>query len=220
MRRKNKATEEALLDSGATSSFVQSEQDVQLTGTSDKLVRAADGGLMPASSTGLLALTNLRKGAREALVVPGLKPKALMSVSPLANNGYTTIFHPHKQGVTVHDTDSFTLTLKSPPVLQGCRNNAGLWTVPLTFQTTNSQRQHVDEAALNVYDLPSTKEVVRFLHAALGFPTKATLLTAARNGNLVTFPGLTPDNINRHFPRVRRNPKRPHETDTTGSTVN
>ena len=124
--RENKATEEALLDSGATSSFVQSEQDVQLTGKSDKMVRAANGGLMPARSTGLLALTKLREGAQEALVVPGLKPKALLSVSPLANNGYTTIFHPHKQGVTVHDADSFSLTLKSPPVLQGCRNEAGL----------------------------------------------------------------------------------------------
>jgi hypothetical protein len=58
----------------------------------------------------------------------------------------------------------------------------------------------VAETALNVYELPSTKEVVRFLHAALGYPTKATLLTAAQRGNLVTFPGLTPENINRHFP--------------------
>jgi hypothetical protein len=99
VHRKNKATEEALLDSGAKSSFMQSAQDVQLTGKPDKLVRAADGGLMPASSTGLLALTKLREGAREALVVPGLKPKALMSVSPIANNGYITIFHPYKQGV-------------------------------------------------------------------------------------------------------------------------
>jgi hypothetical protein len=51
-----------------------------------------------------------------------------------------------------------------------------------------------------VYELPSTKEVVRFLHAALGFPPKATLLTAARNGNLVTFPGMTPENISKYFP--------------------
>ena len=126
MRRSNKAVEDALLDSGATISFVQSAHDMKLTGTSNKLVRAADGGLMPARSTGLLALTKLREGAQEALVVPGLKPKALMSVSPLANNGYTTIFHPYQQVVTVHDADSFDLTLTSPPVLQGCRNMAGL----------------------------------------------------------------------------------------------
>ena len=41
---------------------------------------------------------------------------------------------------------------------------------------------------------------MRFLHAALGNPTQATLLTAAQHGNLVTFPGMTPQNISRHFP--------------------
>eukprot|EP00956_Cyclotella_meneghiniana_P037733 scaffold143603_cov33-Cyclotella_meneghiniana.AAC.1 len=155
---------------------------------------------MQASSTALLGLNKLRAGAREALVVPELKPTALMSVSPLANNGYTTIFHPYQEGVTVHDANSFSLTLNSPPVLQGCRNDAGLWTVPLKDDATISPSLDIDEAAMNVYELPSTKEVVRFLHAALGFPTKATLLTAAKNGNLVTFPGLTPENINKHFP--------------------
>eukprot|EP00804_Cyclotella_cryptica_P017725 CCRYP_001166-RA/>CCRYP_001166-RA protein AED:0.39 eAED:0.39 QI:0/0/0/1/0/0.25/4/0/603 len=168
--------------------------------------KAPDGGLMPASSTGLLALTTLRQGAREALVVPGLKPKALMSVSPLANNGYTTIFHPHDEGVTVHDTGSFNLTLNSPPVLQGCRNGAGLWTVPLVGDATISQSLNVEETALSVYDLPSTREVVRFLHAALGFPQRR-YSPQLRSGNLVTFPGLTPDNVNRHFPSQAK-PKR------------
>ena len=152
---------------------------------------------MQASSTALLSLNKLRTGAQEALVVPDLKPTALMSVSPLANNGYTS---PYNEGVTVHDANSFKLTLMSPPVLQGCRNAAGLWTVPLNDEAALSPSLNVDEAAMNVYELPSTKEVVRFLHAALGFPTKATLLTAAKNGNLVTFPGLTPENINKHFP--------------------
>ncbi len=155
---------------------------------------------MQASSTALLDLSKLRTEAREAIVVPGLNTKALLSVSPLANAGYTTIFHPHKQGVTVHDKDSFKLIFKEPPVLQGCRNEAGLWTVPLNDAATISQSLDIDEAAMNVYDLPSTKEVVRFLHASLGFPTEPTLLTAARKGNLVTFPGLTPENITKHFP--------------------
>jgi len=37
-------------------------------------------------------------------------------------------------------------------------------------------------------------------HPSLGHPTQATLLTAAQHGNLVTFPGMTPQNISRHFP--------------------
>ncbi len=53
---------------------------------------------------------------------------------------------------------------------------------------------------MNVYELTSTKEVVRFQHAALGFPTKATLLTAICHNNLVTFPGLTSKNVNKFFP--------------------
>jgi hypothetical protein len=53
---------------------------------------------------------------------------------------------------------------------------------------------------MNVYELPTTKEVVRFLHAVLGFQTRATLLTAAQNGNLVTFPGLTVEDILKHCP--------------------
>ena len=93
-RKKKRKEEDALLDSAATSTFVQSEQGLTITGKSHKVVVAADGGFMPASSTGLLDLNKLRPGAREAIVVPGLKTKALMSVSPLANNGYTTIFHP------------------------------------------------------------------------------------------------------------------------------
>ena len=79
--------------------------------------------------------------------------------------------------------------------------------VPIADEATISQSLDVHESANGVYELPSTKEVVRFLHAALGFPTKATLLTAAKHGNLVTFPGLTPENISRHFPESKETQK-------------
>ena len=49
--------------------------------------------------------------------------------------------------------------------------------------------------------------MVRFLHAALGFPTKATLLAAARNGYLVTFPGLSEENLSKHFPESNETAK-------------
>jgi hypothetical protein len=57
-----------------------------------------------------------------------------------------------------------------------------------------------NEQAMNAYDLPSMKVMVQFLHAALGFPTTATLLTAIHHKNLVTFPGLTTNNVNKFFP--------------------
>ena len=72
--------------------------------------------------------------------------------------------------------------------------------VPTADEPAISPCLDTAETAMGVYELPSTKEVVRFLHAALGHPTQATLLTAAQHGNLVTFPALTPQNILRHFP--------------------
>jgi len=90
-----------------------------------------------------------------------------MSVRQLADQGYATIFHPYLQGATIHDNDSFKLVTNKPPLLQEWQDNGGLWTVPLA-----------EEKALSIYELPSTKEVIRFEHAALGFPTKHTLLDA------------------------------------------
>ncbi len=60
---------------------------------------------------------------------------------------------------------------------------------------------------MNVYKLPLTKEVVQFQYAALGFPTKAMLLTTIRHKNLVTFPGMTSKNINKFFPESNETQK-------------
>lgn len=53
-----------------------------------------------------------------------------------------------------------------------------------------------------MYDMPSTKEAVKFLLAALGLPTKATMLTAACHDNLVTLQGVTTNAISKHFPEL------------------
>ncbi len=45
-------------------------------------------------------------------------------------------------------------------------------------------------------------EVIRILHDPLEYPTQATLFTAAKHGNLITFPGLIPENISRHSSKL------------------
>lgn len=50
---------------------------------------------------------------------------------------------------------------------------------------------NISEQEMNIYDLPFTQEVIKFLHTAPGFPTKATLGASANNGNLITFLGIT-----------------------------
>jgi hypothetical protein len=90
----NAAIEEALIDSGASCTLIQSAQGMKLTGPSNRRVVTAGGQVLEASNTALLPTTKLSVGAREAHVLDGLKPKALLSVKTLADNGYTTIFHP------------------------------------------------------------------------------------------------------------------------------
>eukprot|EP00804_Cyclotella_cryptica_P005331 CCRYP_020409-RA/>CCRYP_020409-RA protein AED:0.39 eAED:0.39 QI:0/-1/0/1/-1/1/1/0/334 len=54
---------------------------------------------------------------------------------------------------------------------------------------------------LNVYKLPSIEQTIRYLHAAAGYPTKNTWLTAIRHGNYSTWPLITIKNVNKHFPQ-------------------
>ena len=69
--------------------------------------------------TALLPLMQLKGRAQEAVIIPKLLMKALMSVKQLADQGYVKTFHPYSQGVTVHDNDDFKLITSKPPLLQG-----------------------------------------------------------------------------------------------------
>ncbi len=189
-----------MLDSGTSKTFVNSQRGLQLTGPSNKVVITAGGTKLHAPNTALLSTRALSKGAREAVVIPGMSQQALMRVSTLANNGYTTVFLPGQQGVDVFRADNVVISSTAPPALQGWQDSRGLWMVPIVDDPTISPSIDVAETAMSVYKLPSTKEAVQFLHAELGHPPRATLLTSAQHGNIITFPCMTPENILQHLP--------------------
>jgi hypothetical protein len=142
-------------------------------------------------------MTQLPDEARITHILPNLQ-ESLLSVSVLADNGCTTIFHPHQGGVTVHGPNGVKINVTKEALLQGWRDPDGLWRVPLANVSSDSAMHTIAldrpaplVAVNNVYKLPSTEKAVQFLHRALGFSTKATMLAAARNGNLTTFPRLT-----------------------------
>jgi hypothetical protein len=56
------------------------------------------------------------------------------------------------------------------------------------------------EAASNIYSLASIPQAIKYLHAAACFPMKNTWVKAIKNGNYVSWPGLTVDAVNIHFP--------------------
>jgi hypothetical protein len=149
-----------MLDSGASKTFVNSQGGLQLTGPSNKVVVPTGGTKLHASNTVLLLTRALSKGAKEAVVIPEMSQQALMSMSTLANNGYTTVFLPGKQGVDVFRADNVVISSTTPPALQGWQDGRGLWMVPIVDDPTISPSIDVAETAMSMYKLPSTKEVV------------------------------------------------------------
>ena len=85
----------AVLDSGATSTFIKPEHGAEPTGEkSTKIVRIPNGQSMQASEKAMLPNKKLRDKVRECDILPGLHKDSLVSVEKLADAGYYTIFMP------------------------------------------------------------------------------------------------------------------------------
>jgi hypothetical protein len=39
----------------------------------------------------------------------------------MAEEGYTTMFHPEEEGVTMHKPGTLTIAMTKSPILQGCK---------------------------------------------------------------------------------------------------
>jgi hypothetical protein len=141
----------------------------------------------------------LRPAAREMIIVPGLH-LTLVSVTKLADAGYTTVFS--KKGVAIYDDHTTTITDNKPPVLEADRcNHTGLWKLPLHPEGIAANREPPHNEAINViFDLPSTRQNLLWYHAVAGFPPKKTFVRAVHNGNYATWPKLTVQLIHKYMP--------------------
>ncbi len=185
-----------VIDSGATSHFCSKDLDLPEEGKSSKSVHLPNGNtLVQMTKKTSLPFQKLSKKAREAHVLPHLQ-QSLMSVNILSEEGYTTIFHPENKEVTVHKKGTLTITTSNPPVLQGCKEKGdNLWTV--------SANEEGEEESNNVYNLPSTKQSICYLHALAGFPVESKWIKAIKAGNYVTWPGTHSRGSAQTFPRIR-----------------
>jgi phosphopantetheinyl transferase (holo-ACP synthase) len=57
------------------------------------------------------------------------------------------------------------------------------------------------ETAANVYSLPSIAQVIKYQHAAAGFPIKETWLKAIVCGYYASWPGVTATNVKKYCPK-------------------
>ncbi len=102
-----------------------------------------------------------------------------MSVGKTTNDGTISIFT--KDGVTIHKEMDVLITCKGEPILIGVPNEQGRYRIPLIQQQgqwqprqSSKQAQKCLRQANSVYDLPSTEQAIKWMHAVCGYPVKST----------------------------------------------
>ena len=114
-----------------------------------------------------------------------------MGIVPLYDHGYRVLFE--ETSITVFSKDNTVL-------LKGYREKFGakLWRFYLRPENNVLQQCPTSPIALNANDLPSVGTLVRYLHAAAGFPIKSTYLAAIKAGKYASCPGLTSANVSKY----------------------
>ena len=96
-----------------------------------------------------------------------------MNVGKTSDDGNISVFT--KDGVSVYNEEVVLITCKTKPILVGKRDKRGRYRIPLTHQKGQWQpqvpnkrtRPHLQQAT-SVYDLPSTEDAVKCMHAVCG----------------------------------------------------
>ena len=132
-------------------------------------------------------------------IIPGFKHN-LIGVGPLYDADCTVPFT--RAAVIVRNS-------QVSPVLTGWRDKSGprLWKISLQPGDSNLPHMPHDAnrttlKAYSAYDLPIVEALIRYFHAAAGYPVRSTWLKAIGVGNYSTWTGLTLANATKYFPSV------------------
>ena len=208
-----------VMDSGCTSNVGTEDDPCKRTGVASNKVFILPGGQALTSFEMATYPFNLRAPAANVHITPGITSNSLLSTGKCANANYITVFD--KQQVNVYDVNDVTISVSRGALLRGWRDDTGLWRIPLlpTVQQDNVTNVNTDtvlvskpptellanrpppsDAVCNVYELKTQPELVRYYHAAAGFPTKPTWLQAIKNNHYASWTGLTYDGVSKYYP--------------------
>ncbi len=214
-------------DSGADGHYL-SEADRKNVGlriltTLAKKVGVANGSTCKGQYAAVLPFPQLSTKAAEANTFNDF-PTSLMSIGKTADDGNISIFT--KEGVAVYKEEDVLITCKGESILIGKQDERGRYRIPLVQnrgnwqpkQPTKRSKKYLQQTN-SVYDLPSTEEAIKWMHAVCGYPVKSTWLKAVKAGNYIGWPLLTERNVN-ILPRNHRNTKRAHDANTKEHAIN
>jgi len=137
---------------------------------------------------------------------------SLMSAGKTADDGNISMFT--KEGISVYKEEDVLITCKGEAILIGKRDERGRYRIPLVQnrgnwqpkQPTKHSKKYLQQAN-SVYDLPSTEEAIKWMHAVCGYPVKSTWLKAVKAGNFIGWLLLTERNVNKYYPETTETPK-------------
>jgi hypothetical protein len=127
-----------------------------------------------------------------------------MSMGKTSDNGMVLVFR--KEGINVFKEEDILITCKGEPILFGIQDNQGQYRIPLMQQRGHWQPQCASKQARkalqqanSIYNLPSTKQAIKWMHAVCGYPVKSTWLKAIKAGNYGGWPILTERNVQKYY---------------------
>ena len=134
----------------------------------------ANGGTSKAKYVTQLPIRQLSAQAMQADTFQDF-PTSLMSVGKTADDGTVSVFT--KEGINVFKIEDVLITCKGEPILIRVRDSLGRYQIPLMQQRGQWQPRHPSKQARKTlrqtnsfYDLPSTEQAIKWMHAVCGYP--------------------------------------------------
>jgi hypothetical protein len=178
---------------------------------STQKVGVANGGTSYVKYVTQLPFQQLSAQSRQADTFQDF-PNSLMSVGKTANKGTVSVFT--KDGINVFKEEDVLITCKGKPILIRVRDGHGRYQIPLMQQRgqwqprrPSKQAKKALRLANSVYDLPSTKQAIKWMHAVCGYPVTSTWLKAIKAGNYVGWLMLNECNVQKYYPETIETPK-------------
>ena len=195
----------AKADSGASKHFWRyQDQHIlhNITPCLGPAVGLPDGNTIRATKSGSLPIRHLSSAAKTVQIFKGLRSASLISIGQLCDDGCEVAL----------TKNNMIVKKKQNIILTGKRNNSdGLWDVELSQNGTthnsgknmlplHTQPNATEYKANVIIRKSQTKlELAQYLHAACWSPPISTFVRAIKNGNFISWPGLTPQLITKHL---------------------
>jgi hypothetical protein len=166
------------MESGCTSNFLSATapcSDKQAAHVPPN-VNMPNGTTIQSSHICNILLTDMPPQAQQAHILPGFVHNSLVSVGQLCDNGCSATFTQDQ--VTVSKNEKCVMCRSRDP-------KSRLWRVDLKqrFETKHVQCNHA-------HDNNNQKDLINYLHAACFSPVKSIWITAIKNGNFSSWPGI------------------------------